>query len=252
MKNKIEKIFPMNELIAEDEIGLQYMISFDNRRFWLAVPADRDLNDLHFVFVFSGRGGTGRNNALTSGNIPGDFFKMMLKDGFAFICGECSPDAWADPESTAITFEAWEYCRKQGLNMPDKIDLIGGSMGGLGSLIFAARKVGMVRKIVDIFGITDLDDFYNKGNYREALGQLSAAERQDRSPCRKLDCYKDIDFLIIHGTEDTIVDISYSERFYALLKERNYSCKYIVVPGIGHDNNILGKVDKEIHDFLAE
>ena len=252
MKDEIVKFFPDAELISEDEVGQQYMVSFDGKSFWLAVPNDRKLNDLHFVFIFCGRGGAGSRNAFTAGEIPGKVLNMLLKDGFAFICAVCSPDAWADMESTQMTFDTWEYCRKQGLNIPEKIDLFGGSMGGLGALIFASRKVGMVRKIVELFGITDLDDFYNCGNYREALGQLTAEERQDRSPCRKLDCYKDVDILIIHGTEDTIVDISYSERFYKLLKERNYSCQYISVPGIGHDNNILGKVDKDIHDFLIK
>ena len=67
MRNCIDNIFPGAELLREDAAEAHYMIPAGADRFWLAVPADRDLNTLHFVFVFSGRGGTGCSN-----NISGD------------------------------------------------------------------------------------------------------------------------------------------------------------------------------------
>lgn len=251
MESEVSKFFPDTEFISGDGTGQQYMVTFDGKRFWLAVPVGRELTDLHFIFIFSGRGGSGRRNNLTGGEVQHRFLNMMLKEGFAFICAECSPDAWADMESTDLTFESWEYCRRQGLDIPEKIDLMGFSMGGLGALMYAARKVGKVRKVVDVFGVTDLVDFCEKREVRAELKQLTAAERLDRSPCAKADLYKDADILIIHGDKDASVDISQSARFYELLKARDFSCRYIVVPDMGHNNAILGNVDTQIRDFFA-
>lgn len=251
MKNSVERFFPQTELLREDAVEMQYMVAAGNDRFWLAVPADRDLNTLHFVFVFSGRGGTGCSNNISGDGIPGNFRRQMLQAGFAFICAECSPQAWGDPESTRATLSAIEYCRRQGVALPEKIDLLGFSMGGLGVLMFAARHPEKVRKLIDVFGITDLEHFHRNASYRAGLEQIPEAERCDRSPCAKAACYKDMEMLIIHGTEDTTVDISYSERFYALLVKQDTSCRFVRIPGIGHTNDILQDAGAVIKEFFC-
>lgn len=252
MKTGVAGIFPDAELLKEDAVEQQYMVSFGKNRFWLAVPANEKITGLHFLFVFSGHGGTGKDNNISKEGIPGKFRRQMLRSGFGFICAECSPDAWGDPESTEATLAALEYCRKQGLNLPDKINLLGFSMGGLGALMFAARHPEKVRKVTDVFGMTDLDDFYNRGNYRLLLSRIPASERQDRSPCAKADRYKNMEILIIHGDQDSVVDISFSERFYSLLKKQNTVCRFLIIPGIGHSNDILEKAGIHILHFFAK
>ena len=253
MKKEIARLFPKAELLKEDAVEQQYWVSTGKNRFWLAVPAaGKKLADLRMVCVFAGRGGSGKANNLSGEGIPGQCRREMLQAGLAFLCAECSPNAWGDPESTAATVAALEYCRKQGLNLPEKIDLLGFSMGGLGALMFAARRPETVRKVVDIFGITDLDDFYNRGFYRAMLSRIPEAERRDRSPCAKAERYKNMEILIVHGDRDATVDISYSKRFLELMQKQNTPCRLIVVPGIGHSNDILEKSGAAIRDFLAE
>lgn len=253
MKSEIARVFPEAALLKEDAAEQQYWITNGKTRFWLAVPAaGKKLSDLHFVCVFSGRGGSGRANNLSGEGIPGKFRRGMLQAGFALLCAECSSNAWGDPESTAATVAALEYCRKQGVKLPEKVDLLGFSMGGLGALMFAAREPAMVRKVVDIFGITDLDDYYNRGFYRAMLGKIPEAERRDRSPCAKKERYKNMEFLLVHGDRDATVDISYSKRFLELMQKQNTPCRLVVVPGIGHSNDILEKSGTAILEFLAK
>ena len=252
MKNCVDKIFPGAELLREDSVEAQYMIPAGDDRFWLAVPADKDLNALHFIFVFSGLGGTGKANNISGDGIPGEFRRQMLQAGFAFICAECSPRAWGDPESTRATLSAMEYCRRQGVVLPGRTDLLGLSMGGLGALMFAARHPEKIRKVTDVFGITDLEEFSKYSKYRADLELLPETERADRRPCAKAACYKDMELLIIHGTEDTTVDISYSERLYALLQKQGTPCDFIRVPGMGHSNDILKETGAAIREFFSE
>ena len=253
MTNEIKNIFPQATLLKQDDVEHQYLVSPGDDKFWLALPVGRKLNDLHFVVVFSGRGGTGRhNNISTDGTIAAGFRRKMLQNGFAFICAECSPNAWGDPESTRATLAALNHCRERGVKIPEKIDLLGFSMGGLGALMFAARNPEKVNKVVDVFGITDLETFYGLGKYREKLQEIPEAERLDRSPCSKVANYKNIEVLIIHGDDDKIVDISFSQRFYELLKKQNSACNFIVIPGIGHTNNILEKAGDHIFEFFVK
>ena len=250
MRNCIDNIFPGAELLREDAAEAHYMIPAGADRFWLAVPADRDLNTLHFIFVFSGLGGTGKANNISGEGIPGEFRRRMLQAGFAFICAECSPHAWGDPESTRATLSAMDYCRSRGVALPEKTDLLGFSMGGLGVLMFAARHPERVRRVTDVFGITDFEKYSRQSKYRAELELIPEAERADRCPCAKAERYKDMEMLIIHGTEDATVDISYSERLYELLQKQGTACRFIKVPDTGHTNDILKDTGTAICEFF--
>ena len=248
----LKKFFPQAKLLKADEVEEQYLVSAGKDSFWLAVPTGKPLNSLHFVVVFSGRGGTGSRNNISGEGVNGEFRRKMLSAGFAFICAVCSPDAWGNPESTRTSLAALEYCRKQGVAIPEKIDLLGFSMGGLGVLMFAARHPEKVNRVIDVFGITDLEEFCKKGKYRAKLSLIPDAERLDRSPCAKVERYKNMEILIIHGDEDAIVDISFSQRFYELLKKHNIKSQFVVIPGMGHSNKILKKIDTLVLDFLRK
>lgn len=252
MDKGIKKFFPQTELLKADEVEEQYLVSAGKDRFWLAVPTGKPLNSLHFIVVFSGRGGTGKKNNISSDGVRGEFRRKMLADGFAFICAECSPDAWGDLESTRATLAALEYCRKQGVAIPEKVDLLGFSMGGLGALMFAARHPEKVKRVIDVFGITDLEAFYKTGKYRAKLSQIPDAERLDRSPCAKVERYKNMEILIIHGDKDAVVNISFSQRLYELLQKHNIASRFIIIPGMGHSNDILSKIETVIPDFLRK
>ena len=217
--------------LNQDRTEQQYVIRFGCHRFWLALPADKNPEESRLIFVFSGHGGTGESNNANDSIPPmKQFRQQMYAAGFGFVCAHCRPDAWGDANSTEETLAAADCCRRAGLNVPDKIPLLGFSMGGLGVLMFAARCPEQTDRIAEFFGVTDLEDFFQSGKYPEELEPLGTEERIARSPLRYLERYRQIPILIMHGTRDAIVDISYSERLYAALRQQGSPCRWCFCP----------------------
>ena len=239
------------ELLRKDDAGREYMVSFGERRFWLALPPDEEaFRRARLIFVFSGHGGTGATCNLTRGEASERFRYEMYAAGFGFVCAECSTAAWGDEESTEATLAAGEYCRLQGLNTGEKFSLLGFSMGGLGALMFAARHPEKTARVADVFGITDLDRFLEEGFYPEELSKIPQGERRARAPRRLAERYAGIPVLIVHGTEDRIVNISHSETLYAALEAQHSPCRLLKVPGYGHTNEALKVLGPELSAFF--
>ena len=243
---------PGAELISKDEVETQYQVTFEQGLFWLTLPTGKNPENARLIFVFSGHSGVGKDNNLTRSDIAAQFRRKMLCAGFGFVCAVCSPDAFGDPESTEATIAASQYCRSCGLNVPEKIPLLGFSMGGLGVLMFAARYPEKVSRIVDVFGITDLEQFFRAGYFTDFLGRLTQEERTARAPMRRPEIYRDIPILILHGDQDNIVDISHSQQFYEALKQQRCPVQFRIIPGYGHTNDILADAGVFVEDFFKE
>ena len=250
MKSIPERM-PGAEIISSDEIETQYQVEFDSGSFWLDLPTCKDPAEIRLIFVFSGAGGVGKTNNLSSPPAS-EFRRDMLAAGFGFVCAVCAPYVFGGIESTEATLAAAEYCRSCGLNVPDRIPLLGFSMGGLGALMFAARHPEKTARVAEFFGITDLEEFFRAGRYPEILGRLSAEERADRAPVRLPARYRDIPVLILHGDRDEIVDISHSEKLYVALKRQNSPVDFRVIPGYGHTNDILAVAGMYVKQFMEE
>ena len=239
------------DLLRKDDAGQEYMVSFGKRRFWLALPPDEEaFRRARLIFVFSGHGGAGASSNLTRCETSERFRHEMHAAGFGFVCAECSTAAWGDEESTEATLAAGEYCRLQGLNTGEKFSLLGFSMGGLGALMFAARHPEKTARVADVFGITDLDRFLEEGFYPEELSKIPQGERRARAPRRLAERYAGIPVLIVHGTEDRIVNISHSETLYAALEAQHSPCRLLKVPGYGHTNEALKVLGPELSAFF--
>lgn len=92
---------------------------------------------------------------------------------------------------------------------PDRVYIMGLSMGALGTYETLARRPDLFAAAVAICG----------------GGNLEATER-----------YADrVAVWITHGDEDPIVPVEYSRNLYAALSERGAEVKYTEFPGVGHD-----------------
>jgi len=253
MKN-ISELFHCAALLEQDEAETQYQVSFDRGTFWLDLPAGKDPAQPELIFVFNGAGVPGKKNNLMHPGPASEFRRDMLAAGFGFVCADCSPIAFGSPESTEASLRASEYCRSRGMNVPDRISLLGFSMGGLGALMFAARHPEKTGRVADIFGITDLEDFCRNSNcnFKGILGEVSPADRAERSPLQYAARYKDIPILIMHGDQDQVVDIAHSERLYALLKQQGSPVEFQVIPGYGHTNDILAGAGCFVKTFMKK
>ncbi len=246
----LSEMLPGAKTIARDDAETQYLVSFDRGSFWLDLPTGKDPASPKLIFVFSGKHGSGERNNLTNDGSISRFRRDMLAAGFGFVCAVCSPIAFGSPESTEATLNASRYCRARGLNVPDRLALLGFSMGGLGALMFAARHPEKTGRVVDCFGITDSEDFFQEGGGTEVLGLLTPEERAERSPLRHCARYSDIPVMIVHGDRDSCVNISYSERLYAALKRQGSFVRFLVVPGYGHEDDTLTAVGGPVKEFF--
>ena len=55
-------------------------------------------------------------------------------------------------------------------------------------------------------------------------------------------------FMILHGTKDTVVPMTQSEKLYAALQEKGVSCEFAVVEGAAHGDDLF--YQDEMTDFV--
>jgi pimeloyl-ACP methyl ester carboxylesterase len=119
---------------------------------------------------------------------------------------------------------------------PERIFLQGESMGGLVSALAAARRPGEIRGMVlwyPAFGVPDGARKRYETGEREVFG-LRLGEAFDRE-AKDIDVYGIISaycgpVLMIHGDQDAIVPLGYSERALSVYGD----ARLIVIPGAGH------------------
>lgn len=248
----LTELLPGAELLERDETEIQYQVTFDRGSFWLDLPSGTDPAEAKLIFVFSGAGGSGRSNNLTNPGPSSEFRRSMIASGFGFVCAVCAPYVFGAAEATDAALAAADHCRSRGLNVPERLSILGFSMGGLGALMFAVRHPEKTGRVAEFFGITDLEEFYRAGKYPEVLGKIPPEERAERAPRRYPDRFRNIPVLILHGDGDEVVDISHSELLYAALKKQGCPVRFEVIPGYGHSNNILAAAGGSVKRFMEE
>ena len=152
----LTELLPGAELLEHDETEIQYQVTFGRGSFWLDLPTGTDPAKAKLIFVFSGAGGVGKTNNLSHSGPATEFRRSMIASGFGFVCAVCAPYVFGAAEATDATLAAADHCRSRGLNVPERIPILGFSMGGLGALMFAVRHPEKTGRVAEFFGITDL------------------------------------------------------------------------------------------------
>lgn len=141
-----------------------------------------------------------------------------------------------------------------------RVHLIGTSMGGGSSLIYAMCRPHRIRSICAIFPMTDFAQWAQESPcYLEKILQAhgiaapqAVAFLHTLSPLHHAASLCHIPMLLIHGDADSVVPIHHSRDFVAELTMQNAPVIYREVPGVGHDDAIAEHWQHEIAAFLTE
>ncbi|MBN9083026.1 MAG: alpha/beta hydrolase [Rhizobiales bacterium] len=220
----------------------------------------------------------------------------LAKNGYAVFAIEYrlnKPQVRSYPGAIYDTKAAIQYVRANAASLgidPDRIGLIGDSAGGhLSALVALAGEEPLysseyrsdpnasvsskVKAVVGFYGVYDMQAQWQhdlvtrpRDNIAEKfLGAAPYANRKvffDSSPINYATVDKNgIRFLLIHGTDDDIVDpATQSTAFLLALKQAGFYVRTVVVPGAGHffvtdpvdDTSFGGFAGPKIVRFLAE
>ena len=191
------------------------------------------------VYMYDFVGGTVGGNKSTKADTT-EMSVMTEADDLETVLNECV---------------SWDFVDK------DNIFLSGESQGGAVSAVVAAEDPGMIRGMILIYpafcipenvhdianDIEDLPEQFDMFGGWITLGRIYAEDVWDYDFYENLENY-DGEVLIIHGDNDDIVDISFSDRASDVLK----NCEYHVIEGAGHgfSKNEFDEASDYIAGFL--
>ena len=107
-----------------------------------------------------------------------------------------------------------------------------------------------VQAVVDSYGPVNLlaEEIPNLSQELSALLQEDPQKIHDASPLQLI-TGSEPPFLILHGTDDPLVPIAQSQRFYQALLAAGVDARLVCVPGAGHGLDSL-EVYNALNDFL--
>ena len=125
---------------------------------------------------------------------------------------------------------------------PDRVYLMGESMGGWGTWNVATRHPDLFAAIAPIYGGAD----YHSQMPEEALSKLTPLDQffqEKDSSWAMAESLLNLPILVHHGDVDQSVKVEYSRYGVRLLERWGYNVRYIELPGYGHEElNIFGNV----------
>ena len=147
--------------------------------------------------------------------------------------------------------------KEHGIN-GGRVSMLGTSMGGGSSLIYARQRPGVIRALCAVFPMTNFSQWCEESpEYRQNILLAHRIEVSQKasflhqiSPSSHIDSYRGLPLLLIHGDADAIVPVHHSQDFAAALNARNIPVTYKEVRGIGHDDVVVEQLQPEIAAFL--
>ena len=204
---------------VQQQIKLDYL---------LYLPQGYDPDDKWPLILFlhgAGERGDDLNKVQTQGLPKNLYYGRDIP--FVVVSPQCPEDhTWDMHHSDLVAL--LEYVLETYPIDPDRVYLTGLSMGGYGTFHFAYRYPGYFAAIAPICGgmpwLVDVD--------------------------RSAETLKDMPTWVFHGSVDSIVPISESQRMVDALKKADNSVKFTVYPDLDHDSWTVTYDNPELYDWF--
>lgn len=128
---------------------------------------------------------------------------------------------------------------EQGIADPNRVAIVGWSFGGYAALLGAVRNSDVYRCAVSIAGVSDLPMLLNDERHsssilfqKKQIGTDWSKLRED-SPLRHIEKIKS-PILLVHGTQDYVVEVGHSEKMSQLLSRKGKAHKSVILEGATH------------------
>jgi dipeptidyl aminopeptidase/acylaminoacyl peptidase len=235
------------------------VFSFGRHEGYLQLPAGYTADKKYpFILFFHGRGGSAQSNNFNCNEFK-TFREICHKKGFIVAVPAYGPNSWLNENGEKIVLEMLDFLQDRLSINPERLYVMGCSMGGASALIFTIHHPEKVKAVCDVFGVTDYVRFYNNGFYNKSIKKAyggTPAEKPDyyaeRSAVNHIDVLKNKPVLVIHGDRDIRVPKWNSDDLVKKLKTANADVEYIVVPGLGHRNAIIKGLENKVIDFFEK
>lgn len=152
--------------------------------------------------------------------------------GFGYEFAKAQMGRWGLEMQDDITDGA-QWLINEGIADPDKFCIFGASYGGYATKMAAVKTPDLFTCAASFAGVSDLQRLYSQqkrylGGEVVADVQLgeSSKDRKRRSPINGVDKIK-IPMLIMHGSEDIVVQVVQSRAFVDKLKKSGVEHKYV-------------------------
>lgn len=234
------------------------IVSIQGKQIGLQLPNGYANDQAYPLIVFlHGRGGSASANNFTSDAFA-SFRSKASARGYIVMVPNYGSDGWINQAAEDIVTQSINLLQSQYKTNPQKLYMMGVSMGGGGALVYGARHKQNVAAICDLMGMTDMVKFYSDSlNYQTSISTAyggSPVQAPDiysqRSAMSYIDDLNSLPVYISHGSADNIVSSIHSEQLYNALNSAGGSVSFKSVPGIGHDNAIIaGQEDAILNLF---
>jgi acetyl esterase/lipase len=204
--------------------------------------------------------------------VPGPLHEKLLARGIAVLVPNIRGSAGYGLRYQRLIYRDWgggdvadlraaaEFLRKQSWADPDRLAVLGGSYGGFAALCCLTMLPQYWRAGVSECGSCDqVEDIRTmppiwRRRANDWMGNVDDPEDHKRlvqaSPITHVDQVR-APVLLVHGTNDTNVDIAFSDTFHARLTELGKPVDYLRIDGAGHALSRQTDLPAQLCDWLA-
>ncbi len=202
-------------------------------------------------------GGSCLGGTLDMGTYDGDYAKMCASEGIILAYIFPGPWSWMNKGAVRITDAVVDAIReKHNLDKNKPIGLSGGSMGGLGALIYSVETKNKISAVCAACPCVDvLDRFMCKETFPRTF--ISAVADYDMSmenalktisPMHRMDDFKNIPYFITNSCDDEVFPEKLLDSFVEKMIDKGHNVEYRKMPGKKH-GEFFPEIKDEFYEF---